>query len=142
MLADHAMTFEALAALALVLGAVVTWLRWLRPRLRNTIGQVGAVRDSILGREAVTDSITGRELAPALPGVGVRLADQERHLGILSEAVATIAASHVRLEDHETRIVRLEAGSVERVVARAESAHAWAAMEAATKATPAEDAPQ
>jgi hypothetical protein len=119
-----------------VLGIVIGWLRWVRPRLRHLFDQIGAVRDSILGREAVTDSITGAELAPALPGVGVRLAEQEKHLGILSEAVATIAQSHARLEDHEGRIVALEAAAVERVVTRAESAAAWAAMEAATKATP------
>jgi hypothetical protein len=68
--------------------------------------------------------------------VGVRLAATEEHLGVLAQAVATIAESHVRLEDHETRIVALEVASVERIVSRAESAAGWRAMEEAVKAQP------
>lgn len=143
MLADHAMTFEALAAIVLVAGAIVTWVRWLRPKIRNGVGQVVGVRDSILGRDAIVDTITGRQLAPALPGVGVRLADQERllsetssHLGTLSTAVAAIAESHKRLENHEERIIRLEGAVVERIVGHADSAAAWGAVEATTKAEP------
>lgn len=129
----------ALAGATTVAVAILGWLRWLRPKLRHTLGQVGAVRDSILGREAILDSITGIELAPALPGVGVRLADQERHLGTLAEAVATIAADHHQIADHEGRIVRLEQAAVERVVGKAESVAAWRAMEAAAGATPPEE---
>lgn len=119
-----------------VVGVILGWLRWVRPRMRRTVHEVAAIRDSILGRDAVVDSITGTELAPALPGVGVRLAETEKHLGVLAEAVATIAESHVRLEEHEVRIAALEAGAVERIVSRADSAAAWEAMRAAAESTP------
>jgi hypothetical protein len=125
-----------LLALGALLSVLVGWFRWVRPRYRRTRSEVTAIRDSILGRDAIRDSITGREIEPALPGVGVRLAATEEHLGVLAQAVATIAESHVRLEDHETRISALEVASVERIVSRAESAAGWRAMEAAAKAAP------
>lgn len=115
---------------------VAGWLKWVRPRYRRGKSEVTAIRDSILGRDAVRDTITGRELSPALPGVGVRLAATEQHLGTLAQAVATIAESHLRLEDHEKRLVTLEEASVERIVSRAESAAGWRAMEAAALSTP------
>jgi hypothetical protein len=121
------------------LGVVLACLRWVRPRFRRTVQEATAMRDSILGRDAVVDSITGAELAPALPGVGVRLAETEKHLGVLAEAVATIAESHVRLEDHEGRIVALERAAVERIVNRVDSAAAWGAMQAASESTPQAD---
>lgn len=119
-----------------VLAGVVGWVRWVRPRVKRTAHQVIAVRDSILGRDAVIDSITGAEQSPALPGVGVRLAETERHLGVLAQAVATIAESHVRLEEHEARITALEQQAVERIVSRAESTAAWVAMQAAAESSP------
>ena len=120
------------AAISLIAG----WLRWVRPRYRRGRSQFVAARDSIIGRPAVYDSITGVEREPALPGVGVRLANTEAHLSVLAEAVASIAQSHARLEDHEVRLVALEAASVERIVSRAESAAGWRAMEAAARAQP------
>lgn len=111
------------------LGFVFSWLRWVRPGWQRwKRGAIGAW-DSVVGREAVVDSITGRELSPALPGVGVRL-------DILTDAVAKIGDQHVRLEDHEDRIKRLELAAVERVVTRSESAAAWRAMEAVAQSKP------
>lgn len=125
--------------LVVLLAAIGSWVRWLRPRVRKIGREVTGVRDSILGREAIHDSITGKEIAPALPGVGVRLAENERHLSVLSDAVAKIADSHVRLEDHESRIQKLEEAAVERVVGKAESIAAYRAIEAAAQASPPED---
>ena len=125
-----------LLALATLLGVLVGWFRLVRPRILRGRSEVTAIHDSILGRDAIVDSITGREIEPALPGVGVRLAATEEHLGVLAQAVATIAESHVRLEDHEQRLTRLEEASVERIVSRAESAAGWRAMEEAIKAEP------
>ena len=101
-----------------------------------------AVRDAILGREAVCDSITGKELAPALPGIGQRMANTEAQMAVITEAVAKLADTHQRLDKHEQRIEKLEAASVERIVTRAESAQAFRAMEAAINASPDEDADQ
>jgi hypothetical protein len=125
-----------LLAMGALLSLLVGWLRWVRPRYRRTRSEVTAIRDSILGRDAIRDSITGREIEPALPGVGTRLANQEEHLGVLADAVASLAKSHAVLDDHEKRIAALEVASVERIVSRAESAAGWRAMEAAALATP------
>lgn len=125
-----------LGGLVTVVAALVGWWRVVRPRIRRTRGEIVAIRDSILGREAIIDTITGVERAPALPGIGVRMAANEENLSRLTDAVAKIAESHVRLENHEQRIKALEDASVERVVARAESAQAWRAIDTAIKATP------
>lgn len=126
-----------------VLSALVVWLRWVRPRIRATKADFTAAKDAIVGRPAIRDSITGREIEPALPGVGVRLAGLEL-------AIQKLADSHVRLDTqqgqlgalaertkrNEDDIEILKAASVERVVARSESARAWAAMEAVALSTP------
>ena len=123
-------------SLATALTVVAGWFRWVLPRYRRWRGQFVAARDSIIGRPAELDSITGTELAPALPGVGVRLEALERHLGVLADAVKSLAQSHVQLEDHEDRIQKLEIASVERIVTRVDSAAGWRAMEEAVKAQP------
>jgi hypothetical protein len=113
-----------------ILAALVGYVRWARPGIKQAKSDFVAARDSIVGRDAVKDSITGREIEPALPGIGVRMAANERNLGRLTDAVAQIAQSHARLENHEERIVQLEAGAVERVMSKAESAAAWRAIAA------------
>ena len=123
-------------SLAALGGIALGWFRWLRPRIHRAQAEAIAIRDSIIGRDAIRDSITGREIAPALPGVGVRLEAQERHLGVLAEAVASLAKSDDQLEDHEKRITKLETAAVEQIVARAESAAGWRAVEEAVKAQP------
>lgn len=127
------------AAVSLVAG----WWRWVRPRYRRTKGEVTAIRDSILGRDAIRDSITGREIEPALPGVGVRLAATEEHLGVLAEAVASLAQNHVRVDDlerrvgvHDEEIAHLKAADAERIVNRVESVQLLRTMEEAIKAEP------
>lgn len=121
-----------------IIAAVVAWLRWVRPKLRRGTEEVVAVRDAILGREALRDSITGREIQPALPGMGVRMAhqeeqsrDQRAQLQILTDAVTKIADSHELLNNIERRVAALEDAAVERVVTKVESAEAWRAIAAA-----------
>lgn len=130
-----------------ILTALFSWLKWLRPRYRKAQHDGVAIRDAILGRDAVVDSITGKELAPALPGIGQRMAHQEQQMTTMTNAVAQLAETHAQLievnrslVDHESRLQKLEAAAVERVVTRAESAAAWRAMEAAHKAQPEVDA--
>lgn len=125
-------------ALVTLSGIVLGWIRVIRPRIHRGRKEVVAVRDAILGREAITDSITGKELAPAVPGMGVRMATTEENLRILADAVAKIADSHLRLDDHESRIKNLEDARVERVVNRVESAQAWRTIEKAIDADPGE----
>lgn len=121
-------------AAAVIAALTVIWKVAKRGRDKATriVGDGVKIRDSIIGREAMVDTITGQQLAPALPGIGQRMDTVER-------AVATLADQHRMLDDHEDRLKALEAASVERVVARAESAQAYRAMEAAINATPAEE---
>lgn len=142
------MTAEHIALAATVVGLITAlggWFRWGRPKVEKARQDGAAMRDAILGRDPVVDSITGRELAPALPGIGVRMATTEEQMLLLTEAVAKIADSHVRLEHIETRVngieadvADLKAGTMERIMARAEAAQAWSAVEAAVQATPPE----
>lgn len=132
-------TNEAVAlalGITALLGVFVGWVRWVRPKIRNGRREVVAVRDAILGRDAIHDSITGKEIEPALPGMGVRMAHQEQQMQILTEAVAKIADSHLALENLEKRVKVLEDARMERVVSRAESANAWRAIAAAHEAGP------
>lgn len=138
------MSPEQIALAATVVGLVTAlagWWRWVHPRIESTKKDGAAMRDAILGREPVVDSITGRELAPALPGIGVRMAHQEDQMRLLTDAVSKIADSHQRLEHVEKRVdeiaidvADLKAGTLERIMARAESTQAWSAVEAIAKA--------
>lgn len=113
---------------ASVVGAVaVLWQAFKRVthKTRTVRGDAVAIRDSILGRDAVVDSITGKELAPALPGIGQRMDTVER-------ALVALADQHAAIEDHETRIKALEEARVERVVTQVESAAMWQAVVKAT----------
>lgn len=137
MLSDLDPLARTLITLGTLAGLFAAFWRWVRPRLRRTTADTVAVRDAILGRDAIVDSITGREISPALPGIGVRMATTEQRMTVLAEAVSKLADSHQHMEsldrrtdDHERRIKALEEGAVERVVARAESLQAWRAVEA------------
>jgi hypothetical protein len=132
-------------ALALV-GAILGFLRWVRPKMRRAGSDIRAGRDALVGRDAVFDTITGKEIAPALPGIGVRMATTELQMSTLTEAVATLADNDGRLsslEQWRNDVDRwrnlIDAGAVERVVTRAESAAAWRAVEAVANGTPPED---
>lgn len=128
-----------------IITALASWWRWGRPKVAKARQEATAMRDAILGREPVVDSITGRELAPALPGIGVRQARTEDQMALLTEAVAKIADSHVRLAHIETRVDGIEAdvkdlktGAMERIMARVEAAQAWSAVEAVANSAPPE----
>ena len=132
-------------AVVALITALAGWWRWVRPRIERVKKDGAAMRDAVLGREVVVDSITGRELAPALPGIGVWMAHQEDQMRLLTDAVSKIADSHRRLEHVEQRVdeiavdvADLKAASMERIMARAESAQAWQAVEAVAKSTPPE----
>lgn len=124
------------SALVVVLGGVVAWLRWVRPRIRSTAGRVGAALDTIAGRPAITDNITGRELAPELPSIGKRMESVEGSVAQLVEVIRSQHLQDQRLDNHEGRIKQLEDGTIERIATKAESVSAWRAVEAVAKSTP------
>lgn len=148
---SNALEFVLLVGAA---GALVAgWIKKVKPRLREREQDRIAQRDVLLGRPPIYDTIIPtKEIAPALPGIGQRMAEQEslssrqaEQLAEMTRALTTLAESHkhqlvqdARLDahereigDHGDRLSKLENAAVERVVARAESAAAWRAMEAA-----------
>lgn len=125
----------ALAAVGL-LSAFVGWVKWLRPRLRETKRDSIAIRDAILGRDPVVDSITGKELAPALPGIGQRMATVEQALVTFAQNQHDLEVLRSRVDEHDTEILALKNAAIERVITKAESVAAWQAMEAAANAEP------
>ncbi len=131
-------TMKTFIAAGTVLALIYGFLRWVRPGARALAKDFRAGRDALIGRDAIHDSITGVERVPALPGIGVRMDTTENQMAMLTTAVAKIADSHVMAEDHERRITKLEEAAVERVVARAESAAAWRAIEAVASTPPAD----
>lgn len=123
-------TFTALGILAIV---VPVWLKWGRPTAKALVKDFRAGRDALVGRDAVLDSMSGRELAPALPGIGKRMENFEQALTTLAENAVTLADNQKVLLNHESRIMALEEGAVERIVSRAETTAAFGAMEAALR---------
>lgn len=128
-------------AVALSAGAYkVLWYGTRNPRkpgwVKAGLERVRSAFDAILGREAVVDSITGKELAPALPGIGQRMSTVEQALVTFAQNQHELEIIRDLTKEHGERLTALEEASVERVVSKAESAAAWRAMEAATKATP------
>lgn len=126
----------AAIGISALLGAAVGWVKVLRPRWRNTRQEVIAVKTALIGRDEIRDPVTNELLSPAQEGIGVRQARTEGQMAILTDAVAKIADSHQRLENHEGRIKALEEAAVERVVSRVESAQMFQAMDSAIRATP------
>lgn len=133
--------------------------------LKGIILDARAFKHVVLGREPIYDSIErDRVRVPALPGIGERMEAQEvqsattsRQIAEMTTAVTTIANTHQQMievlkvakeqgsrleslehdrDDHSRRLDALEAGTVERIVSRAESTAAWRAVEAAHNATP------
>lgn len=116
-----------------IMTAFIAWLKWVSPLIRKGKKEAIAVRDVLLGRDAITDTTTGREVSPPLPGIGQRIDTVER--------AVTVMADQSRILDNHTDLIAanaeaiedLKAARMERVITRAESAQAWAAMEAVAK---------
>lgn len=132
------MTLNEQVALVLGLVALVSalgaWVRWARPRWRGVKSDTVAMRDSLLGREAVVDSITGKELSPALPGIGQRVASLEESTAVIGAALARMADTNQRLDSHDQRLRRLEQAADERTLARTESIEMLRTIDTAIRA--------
>lgn len=133
----------AIITIGAVAGVIGGWMKWLGPRWRRARAKWVAAVDSIVGREEIRDSITDEVKVPALPGIGVRMAHQEQQMELLTVTVTKLVDQQAhqqrleqRVEDHESRLAKLEQAEVERIVTRAESAAAYRAIETAIKATP------
>jgi len=126
-----------------VLGALLGYLRWIRPRFKRGLGTWVQIRDSLIGREAQHDTITGREIpGSALPGIGVRMDNVERGQQQTQKAlehIATLIESQQqqdqRLDTVERRVDALEQAAIERVATKAENVAMWRGVEAIAKQT-------
>ena len=127
---------DVAVAATVILAALGTYWRWLRPRLRSVRRDGRAIRDTLLGREEIRDSITNEVKVPALPGVGQRVASLEQAIGPLSVALARLADTHERLEAHDQRLNALEKAERERTLARTEAIEMFRAMDTAMKTQP------
>jgi septation ring formation regulator EzrA len=131
-------TWAVVGSIAAVLVVIVTFLKWVRPKIRRTKSDVVAARDSILGREAVVDTITGETIREALPGIGVRMANNEAQMERLTNAVATIAQSHLHMDSIARRVTQVEddvaalkAASAERITGNIAQARVFGALDKA-----------
>lgn len=119
-----------------LVGIVAGWMRWVRPRIKALRAEVRGALDALVGRDAIIDPASGRVLAEPLPGMGRRMDDVERaiaHVATLIEGQHAqdrqIAELKRELAIERQRIDTLEAGTIERVAAKAESVAAWRAIE-------------
>lgn len=125
-----------------LLGALLSYLRWVHPRIKKARATARAATDALLGRDAILDTITGEEIHPALPGVGARMAHQEQQMELLTVTVTKLVDQQVhqqklerRVDGLEHRVKGLEDQTIERVAGKAESVAAWRAVEAVARQT-------
>ncbi len=135
----------ALAATTLgLLGLVLAYTRRIRPIFKRVVDTWSALTELLFGRPAEeANPITGAPPVPAVLGIGPRLAAQENaqaaqaeQMTVLTNAVAKLVDNEHRLAALESRVSILEDARVERVVAQAESAAMWSAVDREQHADP------
>lgn len=121
----------ALAIVAFSAAIAAVYTAWRRTTKVVSEGRkdVRAFRDAILGRDEIVHPDTGKVLAPAVPGIGARMATIEA-------AVVEMANTHLRVDRLEVRVANLEEKEVERALARTESIELMRTIESAIKADP------
>lgn len=122
----------AIVSVAGALTALGLLARKARGAYREAKKDGRAFKDAILGREEILHPDTGAVLAPAVPGIGSRMATIEA-------AVVEMANTHARVDRLEVRVTALEAKDVERALARTESIELMRTIDAAIKSTPQEN---
>lgn len=127
--------WTAIYSIAGTLVILAAFIRWARPKWRRMTSRWTAAGDALLGREAIHEPITGRELAPALPGIGQRMATVEDAVKTLTETVSRLDAINERLDRHEAQIgtnteniAAIMTAAAERIVTKAEAAEMWRAI--------------
>lgn len=113
----------------------IGWAKAVRPKVRRFRARWNQAGDALLGREPIIDPASGRELAPALPGIGQRMATVEDAVKILAEAQARSEALSQRLSRVETQvstntenIATMMVAAAERIVTKEEAAQMWRAI--------------
>jgi len=143
----HHLSAGEIGAGIVLFGSVVAVLaggwRWGRPRWKTVRRRVSAVLDSVGGRDEIIDPASGKVLAPALPAIGVRMADMEdwrrthdEQMALLTEAVSRLADQGDKLAALERRVGVLESASAERVIGKVEAVKALDVIQAAMQSQP------
>lgn len=131
------MTAERLAVIATavsLLGALYTWVKFIRPRVRRFWRLVIAALETLAGRGEIPDEATGRVLPAILPlhrrlaGIEEAQAAQAVTLQTLVKIQADQTALQRTATDHEIRIQSLEDIEVEKTLTREEALEMWRAM--------------
>lgn len=139
----------AVGVVTLVGAGAGLWLK-ARKKWRHSWDRIIGALETIAGRPEIVDRATGRVLVPAQDGMATRitrvedgqtaqgatLAQMAQAMQKLADGLQQQQALVGRVDDHDERIAKLELAAVERVVARAESAAAFQAIDTAIRATP------
>lgn len=112
---------EAITAILVLMGLLVGYMRWVRPRVKRAVRTTNAIVDTLVGREAIVDHATGRVLSAEQPGIGVRMAKLEDVVTTMAQQDKRLTDLEVTSVDHEKRLAAQEQAAVERAVTRAES---------------------
>lgn len=114
---------ETLTVVYTASGIAVLWAGWFklaRPKWRRWVNRFNGAIDTVIGREEFTDNVTG-ERVPAVPPLGIHLAEIRRDVSDLTEVVGQLTAvvadqkvlrdgfdaHELRLNDHDTSIAVL-----------------------------------
>lgn len=119
---------QILSGLTAILTVWVGWAKVVGPRIKRAWSRGVGFFQTIAGRDPIIDKITGKEVAPAVPPLGEQMASINDTMGKLVAVIESNQDAHHRIDNHETRLVVLEEGRVERIVAQAESAQMWRAV--------------
>ncbi len=95
--------FALILSAAAVIAVVYSGHKWARPRVHHRWVRFQVAVDSIVGRPAMVDPITQKVLAPALPGIGERMASIEtlvEHL-VLSDKRHESHDQHLAIHDQK-----------------------------------------
>ncbi|GAA0627405.1 hypothetical protein HPO96_37030 [Kribbella sandramycini] len=126
-------TIITAAAVVSALGVFLALGRRLWKRGRVLTTKLGAASDALLGRDAILHPDTGAELAPATPGLGIRLAG-------LEEAVATMARTQAEYAALSGQVTELAGALSAHVRSEDERNHEmWAAIRELTARIPKAD---
>jgi hypothetical protein len=122
---------QTIITLGLVIGVLMGFFKWVRPRIKNFFSDLRAIRDTLVGRPAMRDSVTQKLLpGTALLSIGDRMAVQEASLVQIAEAVETLATNTDRITRLELTVDRIEkALTDERILGKIEGVQMLRTME-------------
>lgn len=108
-------------------GGVLGWWWRKQPEREEERRRNAAVADAILGEPEVMDR-SGEQIQPPRPGLVHRVGTVEEAVIKMGDLASLITEALKRIDGIDARVRVLEHSTVERIVARAESAAMWQAV--------------